>query len=891
MEENKLMPREKRIYCLIGLGIFCAVLLTVLISVPIALYQARHQRMRNARWRAESYEADQWVLLFSRSLGDALSTGDAHKGLVMGSMKVLPPFNASVEERIKNQSFAGFHLAASYLNSSRHLALQALAPGGVALHLFPDIDSLRLRDFLNDDSMGSPTPIQTVDTARTAILGPLHRAISCLNVTWQVVVRDPIYNATTVAEESRKNFWGFSIAVLNLDAVMDQNIHERELAAKKMGYLIYLVEDSNRIIPIRYYEAKNLTEAELHNFIATGTSRPLWDKERPFYVCLRGIHPDANPTKTAVALIVVIAVFLSILVFMVGACVVLICLKEYDGVAHAPKAAPFALAIIGLCNAEQLWELAPDRMVGVSERLAVLQKRHIIRYNVYEAMQLHPYSTTVAARSIGAAVRMCFSLIEELQSQPIDEPLRELLGEDGGLSLACAVHWCTDATVRAQSGSDTVRYEGPDVVYCGRMWVFAAPNKVSISRAAREAAAQMEGVSVSPLASVFLRGVEERQDLFTITNPQSKRLAEASRCARRRRGPNRPRRSNTTELSSDGNPLSLGREAFASSSVCPAGAHEVRGAAASNASPTHFSREVPEARGVRGGNAVPACGGAPSERGATEAKRGHNKRSSQCHGFTTLVELVPTDGICLGDAAGAEEVATPLSLPLRFELSRAPAEEGHARVHAAAAEEEQQGRIMRKGDGHGPITRSNVASWGARRFRPEDKNSLGSSLSCSDGYHLEDPHEGDIVTEALRRPTIPTFVDAHLRAVFEQQSVILDFNYNSVRTVVFYFYSAFKLLLKPLAAPERNNIFRRLVTAFGIPNENILEHLAVRCVLRYIRQSDEARSMLWNCEQQMRLRFLADGAGASLAMVDDSSSANTMSDESFAGSSTTPHPG
>ncbi|RNF03498.1 hypothetical protein TraAM80_05670 [Trypanosoma rangeli] len=859
MREKKLTPRQRRTHCFIGLGIFCAIFMAVFISVPIALYEARHQRMRDARWREEVTEAEKLVSVFTDAMNGVISTVYAHEGLVMGSIKVIPPFNASVEARTKNQNFPGFNLVASYFNSSQHLALQVLAPGGVALHLFPMVNTILMRDFLNDYSMGSPTPIQTVDTARTAVLGPLYNSLPSLNALWQLFVRGSIYNATRVADETRVNFWGFSIAVLSLDSLMDENLRGTHFWKNEMEYLIYTTDEtSQRIIPIRFSRGKNLTDEGFRKFIETGTTRSVLGSSRAWYVCMRGNHQDNNPTKTTIALIVVFAVLLSILIFTGGASAVLLCLKEYDGVAHAPKVTPFALAVIGLCNAERLWELAPDHMLVVSERLAALQRRHIIRHNVYEAMQLHPYSTTVAARSVDAAVRICFSLIEELQSQPIDEPLRELLGEDGSIFIACAVHWCMDATVRVESSSDTVRYEGPDLVYCGRMWMFAAPNKVTISRAAREMALQMEGVQIVPLASVFLRGVEKRQELFTVTNPQSKRLAQASRCAGERVGPTMQCSSLVTELRQDDNPLSLGREAFASASLCPVNVAELR-AAASSVSSAGLGKEVAEVGGRRGGNGVRVGGDDSPEQYLPDGKR-RRKHSSQSNVPKTLIELLPTEAV---------------------EMYRLSMDESRTRAHSTTADGEQQGRTIVKGCGHGPVTRGSTTVWNIKKARPNEKNSGASS----DTGHVEDSHEGDIVTEAMRRPIIPAFVDAHLRAIFERHAVILDFSYNSVRTVVFYFYSAFKLLLKPLAAPERNNVFRRLVIAFGIPSENVLEHLAVRCVLRYIRQSEEVRSMLWNREQQMRLRSLAKSAPTSLVMV-DSSSTNPVSEDSLVGSLT-----
>ncbi|KAL7711082.1 hypothetical protein N2W54_001765 [Lotmaria passim] len=101
--------------------------------------------------------------------------------------------------------------------------------------------------------------------------------------------------------------------------------------------------------------------------------------------------------------------------------------------------------------------------------------------------------------------------------------------------------------------------------------------------------------------------------------------------------------------------------------------------------------------------------------------------------------------------------------------------------------------------------------------------------------------EGDGVTRALLRPFIPHALDVALHVAFDYQSITLGMTYDSVRVLVYYFYSSYKILFRPLAAPERHNIYRRLVTAFGVPQQGILEHLAARCAIRCLQQSAKPR--------------------------------------------------
>ncbi|EKF30946.1 hypothetical protein MOQ_005224 [Trypanosoma cruzi marinkellei] len=879
MGDKPLKTSQRKVYWLIGTGIFSALVLIICIAVPISVYQTKYQRMRETRIAAEIFEVDRWVSFFRSDVIDAISTAYGLEGFALGSMKFVPPFNGTPEERVKGQEFAGFTEYASLLRVSPHLVAQILAPGGVGLEVFPPVPAIRMFDFLKNDSMGEPTAMESVDSKKSCVLGPLYRAVPGINATWQLIVRDPIYDTKDNKKAERKTFWGFALVVLNVDTMMGERAREDNMHGKGIDYLLYTVKNtSGKITPIRFSVKENPTLEEITDFISTGTNRAVLRNRLSWYVCMRGRNRESTPTKTTIAVIIVVAFLIALVTFLASASTALLCLKEYDGTANAPKAAPFAMTILGLCSAEQLWELSPDRMVFVSERLATLQRQEIIRHNAYEGMQLHPYTTTIITRSVETAVRLCFSVIEELNTQPIDEPLQELLGDDGRLLIACAVHWCTEATVRVESVSGAIRYEGPDVVYCGRMWMFAAPNEVSISRAARDLAMKMDEVQINSLASVFLRGVAGRQDLFTISNPQRKRLVDATTRAKRRIPSSFAVQSPSAEIASEGNPLSAGAELFPRNGMYPPCNSEMRGVS-SNATAQLRGELSSGSVGSRGGNAIldtnmSACG-----RYMPEVSRGF-KRFSQINGVRTLIELLPTEIACPSEAAGLDTSQRPSSSPLSRDHVGSTMDEGHMRPRTTPTDEEKEWRRIPKGGQFIAMGRNNTANWSKKTLKQVDQNVGNGVVSFSGGLRVEDLDDGDFVTEVLRHPTIPTFVDTQLRAIFEQQSLLFDFSYDSVRTVVYYFFSAFKLLLKPLATPERNNIFNRLVTVFGIPQENILEHLAVRCVLRYIQQLEEARSLLWNCEQQLRLRSLARGQMRSFTTI-DSSTTNPLSEESF----------
>ncbi|KAH9586222.1 hypothetical protein LSM04_001123 [Trypanosoma melophagium] len=888
---------QRRVYWLIGIGMTCAVILIVSIAVPITVFQARDQYRREKRWYEEINEADRWASTFRSTVIDAIALTHGIEGFTLASMTSLPPFNGPVEDRIRGQMFGRFQSVASKMYSTTTFRPAfILAPGGVVLQTFPEYEDLFKYDFLDPkNELGEPTAIESIDTASVVVFGPLNQPLPFPG-KWHIVVRDPIYNVTDIANASRKNFWGFSLVVQDVDAMMDGLMLDESTQRKGLDYLSYTVgRTTDEIVPIRFSLKPNPTLEEMREFIDTGTSRTVLRNRLSWYICLRSRYQKPELTRTTVVIVIVSAVFGSLLIFLIGASIVLVCLRDYDGWNHAPKTTPFAMAVIGPCSGEQLWELAPERMLNVSERLAAVQGREIVRHHAYEGVQLHPYTTTVITRTVESALQLCFGILEELQSQPIDDPLRELLGDDGRLLVACAVHWCTDATVRMETLSRSIRYEGPDVVYGGRMWVFAAPNEVSISEAARRVANNLPGVLIRPLASVFLRGVAERQDLYTITIPNNKRLMAASLLAKRDTSIN-----DVPIISSPGvekateNPLSMCSGGLLQSNRFSSGEVQGSGADSSGVLSSESSSWVTESSGVglnHGGSNSngSGCGG------NMKNHHHHNRTSDTANGTRglkqinvpkTLIELVPTDEMSpIHQHRDVNARPTP-PLSSADSNSKSFGHDGGAKPRITR-ELKSGGRLLENDQlclvqmqKSSNLSNNSNSTNNNSNKKPHSNNAHGLlNRSVSDLRESLVLHDGDFLTEALLHPKIPTSVDTHLRAVFEQQALVLDLSYDSVRTIIYYFFSAFKVLLKPLAEAERSNIFRRFVMAFGIPLHDVVEHLAVRCALRHIQQLDDTRSLRWNCQQQAQLQLLVRLPRGSSPLVD--CSGTTRTSESF----------
>eukprot|EP00796_Vickermania_ingenoplastis_P007069 gene7069-5007_t len=188
-----------------------------------------------------------------------------------------------------------------------------------------------------------------------------------------------------------------------------------------------------------------------------------------------------------------------------------------------------------------------------------------------------------------------------------------------------------------------------------------------------------------------------------------------------------------------------------------------------------------------------------------------------------------------GEPETALFTVTDLARPL-LKAAQAEAEEGSLKMNGSAAKvlnpfSRERRRDSRTGFHHSTFPEA-VPS----------KNSVNDDTR-SPGEESRDPSdELGLVNNSLIEPRISTSLATALRTAFDEQGVTVEIGYDSVRVLVYYFYAFFKILFKPLAAPQRSNIYMRLITAFGLRQEALLENLAVNCTIRYLQQQEEANT-------------------------------------------------
>ncbi|KAL7700668.1 hypothetical protein NQL31_007147 [Lotmaria passim] len=775
---------QTRIYLLIVAFVFCLLFIFVAIFTPLIIFNNQDSTYFTNMISLERTLANAAVTPFRQAISNASVLTKALEGYVVSRMTTLPDLNSSAKARIASQGndFADFDtILPTITKGVKFVAMVSLQPGGVYAMTWPLEPSMLGRDVLLSTDYAqtlSPTPQDTLRTGKVAYIGPSKSVAKYMHGLWTMTVRRPVYNRTNVSAPIHpKTFWGFTQSSVNISAILETRPFDfRHCCSSggRLGKVDYLLTTKISNTAQRTVVATSLPKTslvEVENFILKGTSVAVMPNH-PFTVTVRGSYYGARLSANNVTTVVATVIAGLFLVFAIFAAFIIFHCRPYDALRHAPKLAPFAMLTVGPCRGEELWELASDQMVEVTDRLGKMLARQMVRHHAYQIQQVHPLTTSYVTRGVAAAVQMAFDTIEELHRHPIDEPLRRLLGDDGRLLLSYAVHWCNDAVVRLDPMEGGYRYEGPDVVYGGRMWAFAAPSVVTASEAVAHAL--------------------PRFGLRCLTAEPYRRV-----------------------------------NVVRSRSVCGASS----GAATIYVPfPALTAAEATAGLGSGGGAAI----------AAVKAAATHDGDADVVLPSQTLLSLVDTRRpvlVAARDAAPHSHPCPPLSASF-------PAVAASSPHPAHDAESMNQSGNVRSGS----FSHSGEEESTAPVLQAPVPLSVGTELGPSHPMTMAMRRsslviEGDGVTRALLRPFIPHALDVALHMAFDYQSITLGMTYDSVRVLVYYFYSSYKILFRPLAAPERHNIYRRLVTAFGVPQQGILEHLAARCAIRCLQQSAKLRQL------------------------------------------------
>ncbi|CAG9569640.1 conserved hypothetical protein [Leishmania major strain Friedlin] len=801
----RLPPLRVQTRLYIGIVAFIACLLLIFVGIFSPLIVLRNMdKSYEAEMRYIEYTlASKAVAPYRVVMFEAFAISQALEGYVMSRMQVLPNLSAPPLERIEGQNFTNFDdISVTLRRNMTMIAMTALQPGGVYAFFSPCNATKYGRDTLDpkDNAQNfKPTPFETILGGRAVYVGPFRYTSGVLQGHWGLAIRRPIYNRTSYKSADIHTFWGFALTLVNISGLIERNPFAFiSLTTKKrdVDYLLSVHNETSGAITILATSLKQPTATQLAEFVRLGTSVGI-TPNHPFLITIRGRDYGSNlsPANIIIVVSTVLSGLLAIFAAVIAA--VLWCTATHDTAAHAPKMAPFAMLTIGPCRGEELWDLASDQMVEVTERLGHVLARQMVRHHAYQIQQVHPLTTSYVTRSVAAAVKMAFSTIEELQRHPIDGPLRAVLGDEVRLLLSYAVHWCTDAAVRVESLEGTYRYEGPDVVYGGRMWAFAAPSVVTASEAV-----------VQTLPCFGLRNIDTRP-CCVVNVVRSRTLCGAT-----------GGKSATIYM-----PHSLPTTAQATAGVqCGKAVSPTAAPLESNSGTENTQPLPPQQLFTLLDTRRPALV-------AAEAAAPRNVDSVSSASCPSDSAEIPAMNLLAGECA---------VLPV-LPSSAADGDSAKNAEMAIAARTSTSSDAPTESESNDILSASSL-SVAPPLSHASSSSDIGVSNGATTAVRLSSlAFQGDAVTRALLQPLIPRALDVALRVAFDYQSITLDVRYAEVRVLVYYFYSSCKILFRPLAAPERHNIFRRLVTAFGVPQQGILEHLAARCVIRYVQQRLKSR--------------------------------------------------
>ncbi|CAC9453519.1 conserved hypothetical protein [Leishmania infantum JPCM5] len=783
----------KNFYIITACVLGCALTIFIGILVPMLVIR-RSANIHNAVVRAKEYDA---VSAWASVLRDVMIEGFAATRALAGySISTFPPLQTptNASDSIPSDKITAYlkrfpRFASLIASKKPAVAIQAICPGGVIAMTHPHDPDTVGRDLMSPSDPTNrykPSTRETAQSGRYAIVGPRRTTIASLKQIWVIFTRAPLYRNTSKGViPSQETFWGFVLLVVNVTGALDVMDLDKLAKDHNLDYVLYDTStESGDTHVIASSLPSGAMQPDYEEFVAESTVTDVLAPHSSLHIAVRSRETYVSLTPTNIILIVVWTLFGSLLLLGISIAAVLWCTATYDAAAHAPKMAPFAMLTIGPCRGEELWDLATDQMAEVTEKLDQVLVRQMERHRAYQIQQVHPLTTSYVTRSVAAAVQMAFSTIEELQRHPIDGPLRAVLGDEVRLLLCYAVHWCTDAAVRVESLEGTYRYEGCDVVFGGRMWAFAAPSVVTASEAV-----------VQTLPCFGLSGVVTRAyqtvDVMRTTRASYTDGSEAGI-------------SDASSTIGGGGSATLYLLVHAAKPDLVAGAEATAAAAAAVAM-------VPQ---LMVGNApAPSlyCG---------LITRGNSPSLEAGRAAVPSLQDV---------SARSPEIESSASSA----WSSAASTKGSSRATNAS---QRRGRAAaeRSARTRNPLSRGDLDTEQQALVRKQAlaKHNAASTLE----QHRLVLIEADAVTRALLQPLIPRALDVALRVAFDYQSITLDVRYAEVRVLVYYFYSSYKILFRPLAAPERHNIFRRLVTAFGVPQQGILEHLAARGAVQWLSQ-------------------------------------------------------
>ncbi|CCW62208.1 unnamed protein product [Phytomonas sp. EM1] len=764
--------------------------------------------------RKENAIEDRWSAKFRNAIIGALEASSTIEGYIMSDLHKLPNLSAPPADRSTDQNFPKFEILASTIAQQLpNIVLQAISPGGVIDFTYPRYESIEGIDMFKEDYYKNIFGVSLNETMYMGIAtynGPWHTQLPSGEKLWTIQICQPVYNATgkEIKGPLVENFWGFVTINLNVSNIIRNSALDENMKAEGMDYLLYSMYQNGTVVKVAS-SLVNPTNEEISMFIKTSTGNLPFLHSFGFTLAVKTHYLRKFATNGTVTVVISSMLLACVVLFAIMSALIISYTQEYDERMHAPKTPPFAVLTFGPTNGEKLWGSSSDEMDAITKKLKIILDANAKNALAYSIPQLQPYTHSYVFRRVDDAVRMALGVMSELQRRPIDKPMQRLFGEEGQLLLAYAVHWCVDASVRPSPyAGGGYLYEGPDVVNGVRMWIFAVPNVITLSEPAMEA---LKRTNLFFSTVEHFRRIEVNelnQSLYLMTCMLFDGSSQVA--MHRSSGDGLTRKRSRMVAAEEPRPsLELPSCSYYEQSLSPVYATKE----------DSFRSCTPNLADRTACKRSPQCSSTSNEQGGN-LRRSPNK-----------IEILQESERLQQPTNIYDPNAAPKCNELNSCLSSSPLCDG--------------GHIQKHDDTYSTRNiRINVRVNNTNASLSSGSNVQQLPSSLRNQALMITSYENDAVSTLLLHPNIPAWQIAALRAAFEKQAITVKIQFETVKLIIYYFYSCYKLLFRPLASAERINIFRRLVTVFGVPERDILENLAARCVIRYIKNHEESKVLL-----------------------------------------------
>lgn len=431
-------------------------------------------------------------------------------GLVLGEYSSIPPFNGSIDDRIRDQHIAYFELVAErFAEKTNKNSTFFVAPGGIVTQTYPTKNEIMHIDLLNAQyDLG----IEEFYNASKPLF-EFKLLYDEVHNEWSLQHFSLIYSGIS----STSQFWGIAGSSADFGQVL-QAVNLTQMAEEQdMDFLVVnKLTKSTEVTPVlTSLEFSSSNQEELLEFMRIAQHIDCFSNN----ACVIDIFvrpKKVKPMRWAFIhswIGVTAAILLTVLIFLIFNWILMIP-KEFGGYLTAPRSAPFAIIIIGLQRDADVWEIAKENLRWTLQYITQ-------KYKAYEVAQCTPGKFTFVVHTVDKAVEMGLELMELMHAQTRKKEYESLVRGRRYFFISCAVHWCCDVDIVVNPALEYALYRGKDILECRKLYEYAMTNAVTLTESAIQ---RLSKKWIQDLHSADDPGLE---DVFFIVKKNCKILYEA----------------------------------------------------------------------------------------------------------------------------------------------------------------------------------------------------------------------------------------------------------------------------------------------------------------------------------------------------------------------------